>query len=104
MGLVAKIARDAGISVRHTASMELISAKDLAAFLEAARTRQAYIVGLEGFRSAEGQIIPDMDAIADFTALADAPDGAERTIAEALRFLSEVKSPDLFYDVIVREQ
>jgi hypothetical protein len=103
MGLIAEIAASVGITVRRSGQMELVATCDLAHFLEAARTHNARILGLEGFRIVDTSIVPDMNAIADFSSIADSSTNAE-TIHEALQFLSNVNGPDLLYEVTLREE
>lgn len=67
MGLISEIAKAAKIPVDEDSSMELISAEHVFLFLETIRKLQKYrVVGLEGFRMRGNQLIPEMDAIADF--------------------------------------
>ena len=98
MGMISEIASSVGIGVRHSGQMELVAASDLARFLEAARARNARILGLEGFRFIGNGIVPDMNAIADFSSIVDSAANVE-TVDEALQFLSHVNERGLFYEV-----
>lgn len=100
MGLVKEIAESVSANVYHSGPTELISGADLVRFLGAVRSRGVCVLGLEGFRLVDGHLVPDMDAIADFSSVEDS---AESTVAEALRFLSNVGEPELLYDVTLGE-
>lgn len=102
MGLIAEIANSVGVRVRLSGQTELVAAADLVAFLEAVRSRELCVLGLEGFRVVEGSLVPEMDAIADFSTLSSSA-ASEHSVAEALQFLSAVGAPDLYYDVTLRE-
>ena len=103
MGLIAELASSVGISIRQCGQMELIAASDLVQILEAARKHNARVLGLEGFHIVGNSIVPDMDAIADFSSMIDSTTNVE-TVDQALHFLSNVKEADLFYEVTFREE
>jgi hypothetical protein len=101
MGLVSEIAKVAGVSVHNEGSMELISAVDIPVFLEAVKARHTYIIlGLEGFLIENKNLIPEMNAIADFSSSAENPD-CDGTIIKAVDFLARVGRSDLYYDIIL---
>lgn len=102
MGLIAEVAYPVGIGVRHSGQMELVAAADLVRFLEAVRARDLRVLGLEGFRIIGSSLVPDMDAIADFSSIGRSATNAE-TVDEALQFLSNVEEPDLFYEITLLE-
>lgn len=102
MGLVAQIASSVGISVRHSGQAELVAAADAVRFLEEVLSRDLCVLGLEGFRVVGDRLVPDMDAIADFSSIAGGESSRE-TVVEALRFLSNVRESDLFFDVTLGE-
>ncbi len=103
MGLIAEIAYSVGIGVRHSGQTELVAAADLVRFLEAARARDLRVLGLEGFRIVGSSLVPDMDAIADFSSIGGSATSAE-TVDEALQFLLNVGEPALFYEVTFGEE
>jgi hypothetical protein len=78
--------------------MDLIAAADLVRFLEGARARELRVAGLEGFCVVGSSIVPDMDAIADFSSIAGTAASAA-TVDEALHFIAEAERADLFYEV-----
>jgi hypothetical protein len=102
MGLISDIARSAGIAVYQSGPTELVSSVDLAKFLDTVRSRGICVSGLEGFRIVGDRLVPDMDAIADFSSIATSGD-CEGTVAEALRFLSDVGEPELLFEVMLNE-
>ena len=99
MGLIAEIASSVGVGVHHSGQTELVAATDLVRFLEAVRARDLRVLGLEGFRVVGSSLVPDMDAIADFSLITGSAT-SEDTVDEALRFLSDMQAPDLYYEVI----
>ena len=97
MGLVGSVAKDAGICIYGEDPIELISTNDMPKFLEAIRKNSDYLIlGLEGFKIFKDKIVPDMDAIADFSALLASDDSAT-TVQAAYKFLSAVMNKDLFF-------
>ncbi len=102
MGLVAQIAASVDINVHQSSHTELIAAADIVRFLEAVRSRDISVLGLEGFHMVEGRLVPDMDAIADFSSFSGGV-SSEEVVAEALRFLASVRGLDLLYDVTLDE-
>jgi hypothetical protein len=102
MGLIAEIAISVGIGVHVSGQAELVGSADLAKFLQGVRTRRLRVLGLEGFRIVGSSLVPNMDAIADFSSIAQSA-SSEDTVDEALRFLSEVKGSDLLYEVTLTE-
>jgi hypothetical protein len=103
MGLIAEIAYSVGIGVRHSCQTELVAAAELVRFLEAVRARDLRVLGLEGFRIVGSSLVPDMDAIADFSSIGGSATNAE-TVDEALLFISNVGEPDLFFEVTFGEE
>lgn len=102
MGLIAEIARSVGVGVHQSGPTELVSGADLIKLLGAVRSRGMSVLGLEGFRIVGGRLVPEMNAIADFSTISGSAD-SEETVAEALRFISRVGEPDLLYDVTFGE-
>jgi hypothetical protein len=102
VGLIAEIAFSLGIDVRYSGSTELVGASDIVRCLEALRGRNVRILGLEGFRISGSHVVPEMNAIADFSVMNDRGT-ALSSVDEAVRFVSEFGDPDLFYEVILPE-
>jgi hypothetical protein len=75
----------------------------VAAFLRVAEDRGVVILGIESFRSHEGHIVPDIDAIADFSGLPRDPDLPAATVEEARRFLLQVSHPEMFFEFAIEE-
>ena len=98
MGLTMRLAEAAGISAKKIGSLELIASKDVSAFLRAAKDRNVVILGVEGFRTEGNHVVPDMDAIADFSGLPHDGEMVATTIEEAGRFLLEFSQPDMYFD------
>ncbi len=55
-------------------------------------------MGLEAFRIVGSRLLPDVNAIADFSSISNAAE-LEETVAEALRFARTHADPDLFHEV-----
>jgi len=98
MGLTSEIASSVGIRVYRNGPMELVASADLGRFLEEVRTRGLRVLGLEGFRIVGSSLVPEMDAIADLSAIPCSA-ASEDTVDEALQFLCDVASLNLFYEV-----
>jgi hypothetical protein len=103
MGLVAYLAELADVAVERVGALELVASKDVDAFLQAVKRRRAVVIGIEGFRIRGNQVIPDMNAIADFSdELLDSETSAA-TIEMASRFLHEVAAPDVYFDFVLED-
>jgi hypothetical protein len=98
MGLTARIAEAAGIEVKRIGSLELVAWTEIDAFLKVVGAWNVAIIGIEGFRIEGTKAVPDMDAIADFSALPIDEEWVTATIAEANRFLSSVSRPSMYFD------
>lgn len=95
MGLVEKIASRAGLTVEKRGSLRLIQSVDASAFLDACDAEGLRILGIEGFFRKQDALVPDMDAIADFS------DASGCSILDARKFVAEVKSPSLMLDFAI---
>ncbi|WP_243350389.1 hypothetical protein [Stenotrophomonas acidaminiphila] len=95
MGLVEKIASRAGLMVERRGSLRPIQSVDALAFLDQCEAEGFRVLGIEGFARKQGALIPDMDAIADFS---DAPGCS---ILEAKRSVAEVHASSLMLDFAV---
>jgi len=103
MGLTARIASAAGISLKSAGSLQLVSSKDTDAFLGAASTEHVAILGIEGFHLEGSRIVPDMSAIADFSELPRDEEFMGATIEEARTFLRSFAQADMYFDFLLDE-
>lgn len=94
MGLTAELAAGVGIRVHRSGSLELIPSSEAARLLDECATAGVRVLGLEGFRLADGETRPDMSAIAD---LSDVEDPAA-SVEEARAVVSEIEGPDLMLE------
>jgi len=107
MGLVAAIAHRLGLAVLQRGSLELLHLSAARKVVAACIEERAAVLGIEGFRIRAAQTVPDMQAIADFSTLAELPwsDRVARSVAEARAFLDAMNDPELLFDLaLVREE
>lgn len=97
MGLIEEVADRAGIQLTERGSLVLVSAGDAMRLLDACESAGLRILGIEGFQVKENSLVPDMDAIADFSSTAS----AFSSILEARRFVNVVSSRELVLDFTV---
>jgi hypothetical protein len=103
VGLTAKIALLAGIEPKRAGLAQLISTKDSGAFVQALLGQDVGILGIEGFHVNGNQIVPDMDAIADFSGLPQDEEFNATTVEEARKFLRSISDPDMYFEFLLRE-
>lgn len=99
MGLVEEIADQIGIPLTRRGSLILVSADNALKLLDGCESVGLRILGVEGFQVRESSIVPDMDAIADFSNL----DSAIASIREARRLIHIVRPHELVFDFTVAE-
>jgi hypothetical protein len=87
MGLAAEIAEAHGVPVCRDGSMEFIALANALSFIQALRSRGIIIYGIEGFHLRGGYVIPDMDAIGDFSGSLT----ADETALYAMDFVDSVR-------------
>lgn len=97
--MIADIANRAGITLRHAAGLELVSAGQANAFVDACAATGTRILGIEGFQVSGEEVRPDMDAIADFSAI----DDARISVDEARQFLASIDADDLAFEFVLAE-
>jgi hypothetical protein len=68
--LIEQLAERLGIQVRVQGGLRLIRLQDCHSLIEACKSQKVLILGIEGFTITKGRVCPDMDMIADFSALA----------------------------------
>lgn len=94
MGLIEQIAELGGVNTFKHGSLVLIACEDATAFLDACKAASARVVGIEGFWLRGASVVPDMDAIADFSAV----ESVLVSVLEAKRFVENVGSRGLMLD------
>jgi len=104
MGLTLDLAASAQIAVVRIGSLELVAWSDMDALLRAAQNRKLAVLGLEGFKLGPSSVSPDMEAIADFSTLSRDSRRAKRSFAGAWRFLADISSKQLHFDIVWEEQ
>ncbi|MES1189700.1 MAG: hypothetical protein ABUS47_01350 [Steroidobacter sp.] len=104
MGLVAELAKVINIQVITKGSLDLVAMKDVNALLDEAMSRRLLVVGIEGFHIRDEQVMPDMNAIADFSANIHSDNPVNASIHQSLRFVREVGDAEMYFDfVFMRE-
>jgi len=98
MGLAQELASHAGIPIVRRSSLELIACEDAGRFLTVCEHARVWIVGIEGFRLWGDKTEPDMEAIADFSALEERSDRVQASIADAWRYVRVVCGAKLFLE------
>lgn len=101
MGLVESIARRLGLSVLHRGSLELLECSAARQVVDACAEEGSAVVGIEGFRISGENTVPDMDAIADFSALDHLPWPLRvaRSVSEARAFIEQVRDPHVLLEI-----
>jgi hypothetical protein len=95
--VIAELAERAGISLRDAGGLRLVMGMDTPAFLDACLTAHCRIVGIEGFDIVNDGVRPDMEAIADFSAV----DDPAESVAEARRFVGALDDQDRAFDFVL---
>jgi hypothetical protein len=95
--MIRDLAERATIRLHHAGGLQLIAAADAPAFLEACLTAHCQILGIEGFEILDGEVRPEMEAIADFSEI----DDPDQTVAEARRFLDAVEDQELAFEFTI---
>lgn len=106
MGLVESIARRLGLAVLHRGSLELLEYSAAREVVDACIEARSAIVGIEGFRISGESTVPDMGAIADFSALAGLPWQLRvaQSVVDAKTFLDAVRDPQLLLEISLVEE
>ena len=100
MGLTSRIAQTVGVDVVLTGSMELISHRHVARFLDGCDARDVLILGIEGFRVEGHTVEPDMGAILDCSNVSR-PDESR---AAARLFIESMAAAELAYEFVFQEE
>jgi hypothetical protein len=97
MESVSDIARRARVNVLYLGALELVSARDAFAFLQAADAAGVQVIGIEGFPVENEVVMPDLDAIADYS------DGLDPAVSidAAKRFIEKVAQPDHWFEFTI---
>jgi hypothetical protein len=106
MGLVSEIAGRLGLTVLSRAGMELVSLEAARNILRACEGESALVLGVEGFHLANDSVVPDMEALADFSGASHLP-ASERiasSVADALTFLDAMSDRKLLFDLTLTRQ
>jgi hypothetical protein len=101
MGLVEDTACLIGLPVLHVASLDLVSASDVDAIASAILGRGIPILGLEGFVVSDGEAMPDMNAIADFSSCLGQSEWQAETLKSLSTFLRSVGNPKLMFEIVL---
>lgn len=96
MGPIETAAREAGVSVLCFGSARLIRCEDAIAFLDEATRLRIRLLGAEGFRLENTDLVPDSDAILDLSDL----DDPARSVEETRSFLDAVCKPGLLIEFV----
>lgn len=94
---MSELARRGGVSLRRIGTVDLVDAADAPAFLDACASAGTRVLGVEGFHVVDGGVVPDMEAIADFSSLTD----SNESVREARAFVVATADPDLAFEFIL---
>ncbi len=97
MGLTANLARRAGLRLKKVGGLQLVAFPDVQDFLDACMAAEVLVLGIEGFSSEDGEVRPDMSAIADFSELTS----SSHSVVEARMFVDSVGRPGMLFDFIL---
>jgi len=99
---VKQLASKLGIPLAYTeGSLELINFAHVDKILTACEEKNIYVLGIEGFKKDGKSIIPEMDFIADYSALDDLPlkERSAKSIESARGFFKEAASkPEMLFE------
>jgi hypothetical protein len=93
MGLVDRISKLAGISVVQRGSVTLVESEAAEFIIYFCERENIPILGVDGFRMSDRNLIPDMSAIADFSSVSSVD-----SIHLARRFANANMRPGLWYE------
>lgn len=96
MGLEADAARLAGVRTVDRGFATLVESTDALRIVDVCHDQEFTILGIDGFLLRGSSVVPDMDAIADFS-------GAswQQSMVLAKQFISATKRPGLWYEFVV---
>ena len=98
--------RAAGLEPKSVAGLQLLAVDQVRRLLLVVERVGWVVWGLDGFEIVDGGVRPDMDQIADWSALREtcAEDLSARSVEETRRFLNTVGRHDRLYEVVVSER
>jgi hypothetical protein len=98
--------RAAGLEPKSVAGLHLLAVDQVRRLLLTVEREGWVIWGLDGFEIVDGGVRPDMDQIADWSALREicSADLSARSVEETRRFLDTAARDDRLYDVVISEQ
>ena len=99
MGLTSRIAQSVDVDVVVIGSMELVSHRQIARFLDGCDAHGVHILGMEGFRVDGVMVRPDMGAILDFSG-----NFAARQISCRGTIIERMGATELAYEFVFREE
>ena len=99
--LIEQLAGKLGVQVKAQGALRLVRMQDCQRVIAACKAQNVLILGIEGFTIFKGKAVPNMDMIADFSALtAKAWDTAclEAADSAVIYFESAKGQEDMFFD------
>jgi hypothetical protein len=105
--LIHSLASDSGINlIPGGGETYFVRSCDVVGFLATCAESKVVVLGIEGFRKCGREIVPDLEFIADFSAVAELPPGqrSSASIEGSFLFFNAVKPPqDLLFDFTLSE-
>lgn len=98
MGLTKELGRLAGVTVARFGGLMLVESGEAEKLLDFLEGYDVLILGIEGFFVIDQVIVPDMNAIADFSSLRS----PSESVREARMFVKAVAKRDLFLDFDIK--
>ena len=103
MELTEQVARRAGVLVTARCALRLISLEHSSAFLDGCASERIRVLGIEGFTIDGASIVPDSDAIADFSSLGGTY-SVEESIDDARRFLRKAGRRGMLFEFTLKRE
>jgi len=98
--------RAAGLEPKSVAGLHLLAVDQVRRLLLTAEREGWVIWGLDGFEIVDGRVRPDMDQIADWSALSEtcAEDLSAQTVEATRWFLDTASRNDRLYEVVISDE
>lgn len=99
--LIEQLVGELGVQLKMHGALRLVRLRDCHRVIAACKAQNVLILGIEGFTISKGKAVPDMDMIADFSALtAKAWDTAcvEAADSAVIYFESAKGQEDMLFD------
>lgn len=98
--------RAAGLEPNSVAGLQLLTLDQVRGLLLTVEREGWVIWGLDGFEIVDGGVRPDMDQIADWSALSETCVGdlSARLVEETRRFLDTAGRDDRLYEVVISKR